>query len=247
MRFLDEADMAAAKGALNSQVLRQSQLRYSMSALSAQSGVSNSDESDYDVPADDEYDNTGAYEEDGDDWSGTDSLDAAVIAAVDGDLSLAAFLIPLLHKDVRNAVKNKVESWQNTSTTRSPSSATGSTVTRGGASGATSGATSGSSVVASGSSGGQDQVSNQSRKRRRRPSDSEDDREEGDDEHGGNGGNGSSRPEMIDEPLIPLLACPFHKLNPSRYGIQHNITSGSRKDGYRACAGPGFKSIQRLK
>lgn len=246
-RMLDEADMAAARRALNSHVLRQSQLRYSMSAHSPASGVSNFKSTDLGFPGDDDDDNIG-IDDDDDDWSGTDSLDAAVIAAVDGDLSLAAFLIPLLHRDLRNAVRNKVESWQNSSTTiRAPSSAAGTTLTRDGVvSGVVSGATSGNSVVGSGSCEAQDHESNRSRKRRRRRSGSED-REDGDDEQEGNGGSAIPRPEMLDELPMPLLACPFHKLNPARYGIQHNVTAGSRKDGYRACAGPGFKSIQRLK
>lgn len=42
------------------------------------------------------------------------------------------------------------------------------------------------------------------------------------------------------------LACPFHKYDPVRYGV-NPADKTTKKHHYRACAGPGFKSIQRLK
>jgi hypothetical protein len=51
---------------------------------------------------------------------------------------------------------------------------------------------------------------------------------------------------------IPRLACPFHKKDPSKYNIQFDeagdeTADKNKKTEYRACAGPGFKNIQRLK
>ncbi|KAK1760077.1 hypothetical protein QBC47DRAFT_349 [Echria macrotheca] len=44
-----------------------------------------------------------------------------------------------------------------------------------------------------------------------------------------------------------MLACPFPHRDPEKYGVQQGPGAGGRKDRYRACAGPGFKSIQTLK
>ncbi|KAK0613942.1 hypothetical protein B0T14DRAFT_386515, partial [Immersiella caudata] len=44
-----------------------------------------------------------------------------------------------------------------------------------------------------------------------------------------------------------MLACPFHKCDSTKYGIQHGNSGSGKKHRYRACTGPGFKSIQRLK
>jgi len=48
-------------------------------------------------------------------------------------------------------------------------------------------------------------------------------------------------------PVPPFsLACPFYKLNPAKYSVQQPIRDKNDTN-YRSCAGPGFKSIQRLK
>lgn len=159
-----------------------------------------------------------------------DSLDAAVIAAVDGDLALAAYLIPLLHRSFSSAVRTKVEAWQ----CGSPG---------GGSAG---GRSSDSQHAGSSASGGGNRSPIAPRKRRRRTSSGDGERA-GDDEDEGGSGKANSHPETLDV-HAPLLACPFHKLNPAKYGIQHGATSSTVKsDYYRACAGPGFKTIQRLK
>ncbi|KAK3370971.1 hypothetical protein B0T24DRAFT_512290, partial [Lasiosphaeria ovina] len=53
-------------------------------------------------------------------------------------------------------------------------------------------------------------------------------------------------PDDGEEPQW-LLACPFHKRDPVKYGIQHGNSGNGKKHRYRACMGPGFKSVQRLK
>lgn len=164
-----------------------------------------------------------------DEWSGEDdSFDAAIIAAVDGDLALAAYLIPLLHHSFSSAVRSKVEMWQcGTSPESGPQHSDG---------------------LRPGSSASANLSPTTPRKRRRRASsggggagdgDGDDDDEERE------FGNANGNPES---PSSPLLACPFHKLNPIKYGIQHSATTATTKnDYYRPCAGPGFKTIQRLK
>ncbi|TLD12804.1 uncharacterized protein PgNI_04463 [Pyricularia grisea] len=164
-----------------------------------------------------------------DEWSGEDdSFDAAIIAAVDGDLALAAYLIPLLHHSFSSAVRSKVEMWQcGTSPESGPQHSDG---------------------LRPGSSASANLSPTTPRKRRRRASSGgggagDGDGDDDDDER--EFGNTNGNPES---PSSPLLACPFHKLNPIKYGIQHNATTATTKnDYYRPCAGPGFKTIQRLK
>jgi len=203
-----------------------SQLRNAVSASSSDSSSSlSSDTPESDVDGD---------EDDDDNWSGdTDSLDATVIAAVDGDLPLAAFLIPMLHRGRRLAAKTKVESWQYTSAS--------------GAEGSVGGDHSVSSSTA-------DQSPSNSRKRRRQsnsrgdggPGDEEDGDGEGDDDE--NPDNAGGLPGVANGPPALELACPFYKQNPGKYSTQHGpLPTGHKKDYYRSCGGPGFKSIQRLK
>ncbi|KAI5293806.1 hypothetical protein KEM56_005964, partial [Ascosphaera pollenicola] len=89
----------------------------------ADSGESEDDEDDMDIMGDylddnfseeeEEEEDDEEEEEDDNDWSGQNgNLESAVIEAVNGDLPLAAYLIPILHRDYNLAVKNKVESWQ---------------------------------------------------------------------------------------------------------------------------------------
>jgi len=208
--------------------LRSSQLRNAVSAGSSESSLgSDTPESDGDED-----------QEEDDDWSGdNDTLDATVMAAVDGDYPLAAFLIPLLyrnlHRDPQSAARTKVESWQYTAASGTESSAGGDHFA---------------------SSSSPDPPARNSRKRRRQsvsggdrdPGDDED--EDGDGDDGQNPDNSNGRPEAPDGQPVLYLACPFHKLNPSKYATQYgHLSPGRKKDYYRSCAGPGFKSIQRLK
>lgn len=172
------------------------------------------------------------------DWSGQNgNLESLVIAAVDGDLALAAHLIPLLHRDFSLSIKNKIESWQYTSTAAT-SNGDGSPETSG----------SGSADKTSYTETSPDQSPSTSRKRRRTGFDGgskrgvgrwDGEEEEDEDEIKAPG------PQSVD--MHQMLACPFHKCDSAKYGIQHGNSGNGKKHKYRACMGPGFKSIQRLK
>ncbi|KAK0634409.1 hypothetical protein B0T17DRAFT_611427 [Bombardia bombarda] len=177
-------------------------------------------------------------DDDDNEWSGQNgNLESAVITAVDGDLSMAAFLIPLIHRNFNVALKSKVLSWQCTTTTH------------GGAGGSPGGKTSGSRGESS-----QGQGSGNSRKRRRRSGSDGGGREgvggwdgdDGDDDEDNNGDLGPGL-DTAGAESTPLLACPFNKRDPVKYGIQHGSSGSMKKYKYRPCMGPGFKSIQRLK
>lgn len=165
------------------------------------------------------------------DWSGDNgSLEETVIAAVDGDLALAAYLIPLLHKDINSGVKSKVESWQNTA-------------------GSGSGSSSGGQVPSHYSVSPSNSPSNP-RKRRRSAFGSQIPRgggDDGEDDEDGGASNAGGGPVLHDDTQqILFLACPFHKLDPTKYS-QHSVSGTGKRHDYRACAGPGFRTIQRLK
>lgn len=231
MSLLNEEDMAAARKALNPRLLRQSQLRQSMSVGSTITSVGSELDIGSGCQVEDEDDGD---DNDDDDWSGeNDSLDAAIVAALDGDVGLAVSLIPFLYKLLRNTVQSKVDGWQIDSA--APVDAGDGVGIK---------TSSGGSVAGSAADQAKDHISNIPRKRRRQ-SDSDNDRDDEDDDQGANGG--ASALGLPETAQVLLLACPFHKLNPVKYGIQHSATASSRKDMYRACAGPGFKSIQRLK
>ncbi|KAK3304744.1 uncharacterized protein B0T15DRAFT_495185 [Chaetomium strumarium] len=174
-------------------------------------------------------------EEEDDSWSGENSnLEELVVSAVGTDYSLAAFLIPLLHRDFNLALKSKVESWRCATSARGgPDNSVGPSDTQ----------------PSSTENSPKEDRGSSSRKRRRT------------DSGAGNGGNGWDEDEEEDDrgrsgkagpPTEPpadrslLLACPFHKHSPIRYGVS-GMSSPAKKPKYRACAGPGFKSIQRLK
>jgi len=168
------------------------------------------------------------------DWSGQNgNLESLVITAVDGDLALAAHLIPLLHRDFSLTIKSKVESWQYTAaTSNGDGSPDGS----------------GSGDKTSYTETSPDQSPGISRKRRRTGF-------EGGDKRGVGGWDGDEDEDEDDiKPPGPpsgelhqMLACPFHKRDSAKYGIQHGNSGSGKKHRYRACMGPGFKSIQRLK
>ncbi|KAK0705658.1 hypothetical protein B0H67DRAFT_388929 [Lasiosphaeris hirsuta] len=173
-------------------------------------------------------------DDDDNEWSGQNgNLESVVIAAVEGDLGLAAHLIPLLHRDFSLALKSKVESWQCTT-------AHGSTAD---------GSPNGSGAKSSYAETLPDQSPGMSRKRRRTGSD-----ERARKAVGGWDGEDEDEEDDSKDPSPPgtgepqqLLACPFHKRDSVKYGIQHGNSGSGKKHKYRACTGPGFKSIQRLK
>ncbi|KAK4209755.1 POZ-AT hook-and zinc finger-containing protein 1 [Rhypophila decipiens] len=187
--------------------------------------------------SDSEDETAGESDTDNDDdneWSGQNgNLESLIIDAVDGDLSLAAFLVPVLHHDFQLALKSKVESWQ-------------CTTAHGSADSSHTGKPSSADLPR-----GQD--GNNSRKRRRRSSSdgggrgapNGGDGDEGDEDDDRDGDLGQSPPDGIDS--APTLACPFHKRDPVKYGIQPGNSAGTKKHKYRGCIGPGYKSIQRLK
>jgi len=171
---------------------------------------------------------------DDNEWSGQNgNLESLIIEAVDGDLSLAAFLVPVLHHEFQHALKSKVESWQCTAARGNSDESPGNKPSK------------------PEPPPGQD--SGNSRKRRRRSSSDGGGREapgggdgdEGDEDEDRDGDLGQSPPDGADS--TPTLACPFHKRDPVKYGIQPGNSAGTKKHKYRGCIGPGYKSIQRLK
>ncbi|KAK3984316.1 hypothetical protein QBC44DRAFT_277572, partial [Cladorrhinum sp. PSN332] len=194
---------------------------------SDESGVESCGETE--EPSDDE-------DEDDNDWSGqNENLESLVISAVGLDYSLAAHLIPLIHRDFNGALKSKVESWRCGTTAHGG----GETSPEGNQSSANTSPTQGSESA---------------RKRRRANSngdiredngwnedDDYDDRK--DQDNFGNMGPPESPSGARDS---PLLACPFHKRDPIKYSM-HRESGTAKKHKYRPCTGPGFKSIQRLK
>ena len=175
-------------------------------------------------------------DEDDNEWSGQNgNLESLVISAVDRDYSLAAFLIPLLHRDFNLALRSKIEKWRCSETTRGSSD---------GSSNGSPGPDHPTTESPAGNNGAP------SRKRRRTNSDDGRQEERGDEDDDGDedgekrGKTGPPPDARLDSDL--LLACPFHKHNPIKYGAHSNPGAG-KKPKYRACAGPGFRSVQRLK
>ena len=180
-------------------------------------------------------------DEDDNEWSGENgNLESLVISAVGLDYSLAAHLIPLIHRDFNMALKSKVESWRcATSHGAGDPSASANT----------------SPAQASGTQASGMQASGNARKRRRANSngdvredkagwneDEDDDQKEQD-----NFGNMGPPSTPVGPRDLPLLACPFHKKDPIKYSMHRDVAMGGKKQKYRPCTGPGFKSIQRLK
>ena len=199
---------------------------------------SSDSEDDDDDSQDDDDDNNA---------SDQDDIEASVLAAFGGkDLALAAYLIPILYREKYSRsvseIARKVGPWW--FAVNNAARATGSPGDVGNGSG--------SSRPLSGS-----------RKRQRMSGSSNFNQDQNDsncednDESEGSGGGGDDGPgnrgssQRGDDP-VPLLrlACPFHKLNPDKYGVQHGQAEpadNSKKQIYRSCAGPGFRTIQRLK
>lgn len=184
---------------------------------------------------DDEQEDNSDQDDDDDEWSGENgNLESLVISAVDKDYSLAAFLIPLLHRDFNVALKSKVENWRCAASHA----------------GAGDGAKHESSPA--NTSPSQGSGSGPSRKRRRTDSDEgardgrDKDQDEEDQKDPGGGKMGPPSTPLSGNTREPLLACPFHKRDPIKYNV-HGDSGSGKKHRYRPCTGPGFKSIQRLK
>ncbi len=206
--------------------------RAELSGLEGQESDTSESDSETAKKSDDETET----DNDDNDWSGQNgNLESVVIAAVDGDLALAAHLIPLLHRDLSLSIKSKVESWQCTAAGQnndgSPSGSGDKT----------------SSYIET----SPDQSPLISRKRRRTNSDGRGRKGiegwDGDDEEDEDENKGLEPPPVSAGEPQRMLACPFHKRNSVKYGIQHGNSGSGKKHKYRACMGPGFKSIQRLK
>ncbi|KIH86471.1 hypothetical protein SPBR_08352 [Sporothrix brasiliensis 5110] len=159
-----------------------------------------------------------------------DSFDADILAAVGGNIGLAVTLIPYLHRLRAKSVQEKIDNWQ----IEVADPVDGDDGTNGSI----------DSPESLRAHRGSLRSSRAARKRRHQ-SDSDNDQDEYDDDEGGN-----DSPDFLGLPqgIKDLyLACHFHKFDPIKYGIRHISPASSRKDKYRTCAGPGFKTIQRLK
>lgn len=212
-----------------------------ISSMSQQHSEPHTCESDQSEDDDEEDDIADDSDDEDNDWSGQDdNLEAIVIECLRGDLELAALWIPILHqscysKQTEN-VKQIVGPWRHAITKCSP-----------GDEGAT-GAQTPSSTARS------NEATGSSRKRQRRYGSTSrnrqaEDHEDDEDEEEDNGDSkGLGEPSDIANPVQTYrLACPFHKRNSGKYCIQHSRAENPRKTQYRACEGPGFKNIQRLK
>ena len=195
-----------------------------------------------DSEAEDDEDDEDDDDEGGEDndWSGQDSnLEAVILKAVGDDLALAAHLIPIVHRSLRSEfvinATEKLSSWRY------------GVIKSAHGSGAAGEQTSACYTT---------DATNNPRKRQRRQGSSKsqstkvddfDEEEEDDDDNPQDSkGLGDDTGTEGQQPL-PRLACLFHKRDPGKYSIQHGDVEVPRKAEYRACEGPGFKSIQRLK
>ncbi|KAI1861501.1 hypothetical protein JX265_009468 [Neoarthrinium moseri] len=177
-----------------------------------------------------------------DDWSGQeDDIEPMVLAAVGNDLKLAAYLIPIIYQemsaDASRRINRKVGHWQSM------------VASHGGQFPPQSDALGNGAPAQTNSGSFNQQSRGNPLKRARRSSSSDcgkdvdeedgdgDEKEDGDGDRQGDGPPGKSA-------QLPRLACPFHKLNPQKYAIQHEVQESQH---YKSCSGPGFKSIQRLK
>jgi hypothetical protein len=157
------------------------------------------------------------------------------------DFDLAAHLIPRLHQilypEVSLGVSSKVGSWRHAVTKCTAGSGS-----------ATDSGTAGSSKTLT--SDVPTSNSNEPRKRGRQQGAVNDESKQDDDEDDEDGEERVPK-RLKDNNSISIskyswLACPFHKMCPSKYG-QHGLEVKGKKGKYRTCAGPGFRSIQRLK
>lgn len=193
---------------------------------------SESDAGDEDEEADEDEDGE-------DDWSGQeDNLEAKLLEALRHDPELAAYLIPHLYKIFHSNISKKVDPWlRHGVATCSPGGGTTS------------------SGKTPSTNAGTDTSNTSANKRPRGLGPVNHDQEgEGDDEDDGDEDDDNREPKRLkDNPdnggsaQHLRLACPFYKLDPSKYSIQHEAVENGKKSDYRVCAGPGFISITRLK
>lgn len=175
--------------------------------------------------------------EDENDWSQDDGLESTVISAVGGNLALASYLIPIIHKSRNEEYAKMIHAWQDATQAQgyikcSP----------GGHHHSSPHYT--SSTYESGSRQG---GSGPFKKRKRSNSDDFDRKHERDDEEDGSGGSGDMGSPTDPPSGLPLLACPFHKLDPDKYSAKGGNAGSKKRGSFRVCAGPGWKTIQRLK
>lgn len=164
-------------------------------------------------------------DDNGDDW-----LETALLVAAGEDLELAAVLISTIPRELMLAARAKGSSWQNTA-----AGGDGIPCER-------------QQSDLNSPAGG---VPTFQRKRRKvsNPNSGKKEKEDNSEDEEDKGGNDSNNfSQEASESAPHLLACPFHKLDSIKYGIHSAYTSsgGNTRD-YRTCAGPGFKTIQRLK
>jgi len=191
-----------------------------------------------------EEDNEEEEDDDENDWSGQDdNLEARLVEALGHDLPLAAYLIPLLYKVFRSEVSAKITRtvgpWCRDVTKCAPDRGTSS------------GKTPSSDAAANTSN----TSNNDARKRSRgfdslghnHEPDDEDEDEEDEDDDKRDPKRSKNRPDSGGPAPNPRLACPFYKLDPAKYSVQHETIETGKKTDYRVCAGPGFRSITRLK
>jgi hypothetical protein len=192
---------------------------------------------------DDENEEDEDDEEDENEWSGQDdNLEARLVEALGHDLPLAAYLIPLLYKEFRSEVSAKITRavgpWCNEVTKCAPD-----------------GGTSGGKNSSSAAPNSSNISSNDARKRSRgldsmshdHEPDEEDEDEDDEDDDKRDPKRSKNHPDSRGPTPNPRLACPFYKLDSSKYGVQHEAIETGKKTDYRVCAGPGFRSITRLK
>jgi len=202
--------------------------------------ISESDIGDDENEEDDEE----GDEKDENDWSGQDdNLEARLVDALGHDLPLAAYLIPHLYKVLRSEASAKITRtvgpWCHDVTKCAPDRGTSSGKTP--SANAAANASNASNSDDRKRSRGLDSMSHD-----REPDDEDEDDEDEDDEKRDPKRSKNHRDSGGPTPN-PRLACPFYKLDPSKYGVQHDAIENGKKTDYRVCAGPGFKSITRLK
>lgn len=183
-------------------------------------------------------------EEDENDWSGQDDdLEARLVGALGHDLPLAAYLIPYVYKVFRSEVSAKITRtvgpWCHDVTKCAPDRGTNS-----------------GKAPSSNTAANTSNVSNNDARKRSRGLDSlghdhdpddEDEDEDDEDDDKRDPKRSKNYPDTGGPAPNPRLACPFFKLDPVKYSVQHETIENGRKTDYRVCAGPGFRSITRLK
>ena len=193
-----------------------------------------------DSSSESEEDSDDDIEGSNDNWSGAnDYVEAAIFQAAFPDLELAAHLISQMYSMLllgsSKRISRKVSSWRERITTCTTDSGTTST----------------EKVALSNVTSNTPRAGDPRRDRLFGSTDSNIGEEEDDD----NDDNDKSRRKRLKENNlgsgleIPTqrLACPFNKMDASKYGIQHNQEGQINDRQYRTCAGPGFRTIQLLK